>query len=236
MEVLGLSGPEAGETSGDGTGHYFEGEVDVDGFAEDGEGVEFEGFLEELFVLLGGRGGDEDDDGAGGLLARGVLSGGDAFEAGVEADVDVAGGVALLHAEAEFDGGGLGLVGGGFLGGGGDGLVEVGGGGEDALGGEALDELEDVHAADGGEAGIDDSEVDGVFFHEFDGFGPAAGFESANTKGDQELSDGAMPRLAAARVGGLRRGGEEEVKSRVAAHRIPWGLLQSSYRGYRESR
>ena len=84
-------------------GQGFERDVHIDGLREDAEGVELQGLLEELGVLLRGRRGDEDHRGAGPL----DLLGG----AGIEADLDAAlfaaagqGSILFLHFHVEVEG------------------------------------------------------------------------------------------------------------------------------------
>jgi hypothetical protein len=86
---------------------------------------------------------------------------------------------------------------------------------------EPLNELKDIHAADGGEAGIDDGKVDGVPFDELHSLGAAVGFEGANAERYEKAGDGLMPGLNERRAGdgfGSRGRRKEEVEPGIWAH------------------
>ena len=83
-----------------------------------------------------------------------------------------------------------------------------------------LDQLEDVKPAEGGEAGINDGQVDRVLLDELHGLRPGGRFKGADAQGHQEVGERFVPGLLAAVCRGSRHGCEQEIESGIASHRV----------------
>jgi len=69
-------------------------------------------------------------------------------------------------------------------------------------------ELEDLQAAELGHAVVEDGDVNGVSFEEFEGFAAGVGEEEIDALRDEKGADGVLPCVRPA-----RRGGEEDGKA-----------------------
>jgi len=86
-----------------------------------------------------------------------------------------------------------------------------------ALVAQFLDQLQDVESADRRQARIDDSEVNGVAFDEFDRLLAAGGLERFDTHGGEKVVQGVVPRLT--REGFVLFVGQKKIETSITSHR-----------------